>query len=152
MFLVNSRQGSFAAAHFHFTLRQNYSGQSILQTYGRCIAEFLNEGSLDHLNALTSAYLCWFSVRTTIETNVRHFSGKHLPLQRLELALALSRTASSLPIKASTRICQSAPTTAARRISHMSWQLPIFRPVLQTLWPAQEFWPALHRLRVSASA
>ncbi len=152
MFLVNSRQGSFAAAHLHPALRQSLGGQSILQTYGRCIAEFLNEGSLDHLNALTSAHLCWFTVRTTIETIARHFSGKHLPLQRLGLASALSRHTSSLPVKASARICQSAATTVWRRISHLSWHLPIFRPALQTLWPAQEYQPALHRLRVSASA
>ncbi len=92
MFLINSRQGSFVAANS--SVRRNW--QPLSQTYGHCIAEFLNESSSDHLGTLTPIYLCWFTVRTTLQEIVRRFSGNLLSLQRLELALALSRSTSPL--------------------------------------------------------
>ncbi len=38
-------------------------GQSLLLTYGRYFAEFLNEHSLVHLGTLMPTYLCRFTVR-----------------------------------------------------------------------------------------
>jgi len=60
MFLINSRQGYFRCGRL-----QLYScwRQSILRTYGRFFAEFLQELSLVHLSTLTLTYLCRFEVR-----------------------------------------------------------------------------------------
>ena len=75
MFLINSRMGSFAAAPPHYqqimrrdcssdieffvfeTYRQattanSVAGQTLSRSYGRCIAEFLNEESLVRLGLL----------------------------------------------------------------------------------------------------
>ena len=49
-----------------FSCGPHYCGQALLRTYGRCFAEFLNEGSLVHLGTLMPAYLCWFAVRAVI--------------------------------------------------------------------------------------
>jgi len=46
------------------------SWQPLLRTYGRCFAEFLNEGSPDHLGTLTPVHLCWFAVRAASKTSV----------------------------------------------------------------------------------
>jgi hypothetical protein len=37
--------------------------QALFQSYGRCIAEFLNKGSLVHLGTLMPTHLCRFPVR-----------------------------------------------------------------------------------------
>ncbi len=71
-------------------------GESLSRTYGHCFAEFLNEGSPDHLGAHTPTHLCWFAVRTASQDNARRFSGKQLHPQRLGLAPALSRDTSPL--------------------------------------------------------
>ena len=56
MFLVNSPLSSLAAAPL--------LGQALLRTYGRCFAEFLNEGSLVHLRLLASSTCVGFSTDT----------------------------------------------------------------------------------------
>jgi len=58
VFLINSRLGSFIEA-----LNPCGLGQSISKTYGRCIAEFLNEVSPVHLSTLILVHLCRFAVR-----------------------------------------------------------------------------------------
>ena len=123
MFLLNSRQGSCAAGD---AMKHR---QPLLRTYGHCFAEFLNEGSPDHLGTITPAHLSWFAVRAARQEIVRRFSGKQLRLQRLGLAAALSRNTSTL---ADSRICLRVPPSVLRRISHMSWQYLLFRSALQT--------------------
>ena len=77
MFLINSPLGSLAAA----LLR----GQALSLNYGRCFAEFLNEGSLVHLRLLASPtcvglrYGCY-------SFSLRGFSGQFLHLSRFGLA------------------------------------------------------------------
>ena len=55
MFLINSPLGSLAAAPL--------LGQALSLNYGRCFAEFLKEGSLDHLGTFIPTYQSRFAVR-----------------------------------------------------------------------------------------
>ena len=73
MFLINSRQGSFIEA-----LNSCELGQSISKTYGRCIAEFLNEVSPVHLSTLILVYLCRFAVRNPLDSILKNFLGRVL--------------------------------------------------------------------------
>ena len=68
MFLVNSRQESLAAA-------LSERGQALSQSYGRCFAEFLNEGSLVRLSTLMLTHLCRFAVRLPISLMLEVFLG-----------------------------------------------------------------------------
>lgn len=52
--------------------------QGLSRTYAYCFAEFLNEGSPDHLGTFIPTHLCRFAVRATIKTRMRRFSGKPL--------------------------------------------------------------------------
>ena len=58
MFLVNSPLSSLAAAP--------QRGQALSRNYGRCFAEFLNEGSLVHLGLLDPPTCVGFSTVTYI--------------------------------------------------------------------------------------
>lgn len=70
MFLINSRQGSFAAAHL-------YDEQALSLTYGRCFAEFLEDRSLVRLSLLDSTTCV--GLRYGFDTpNLRSFSWKAL--------------------------------------------------------------------------
>ena len=48
-------------------------GQTLSRSYGRCIAEFLSEGSLVRLWSTRPEHLCWFAVRSTIVTRQQTF-------------------------------------------------------------------------------
>jgi len=48
-------------------------GQTLFRSYGRCIAEFLSEGSLVSLSLLDSTHLCWFAVRAAYTTRMSTF-------------------------------------------------------------------------------
>ena len=61
MFLLNSRLGLFTATAV--------SAAPLLPKLRGYFAEFLNEGSLDHLRALTPTYRCRFSVRALTLSN-----------------------------------------------------------------------------------
>ena len=51
-------------------------GQSLSRSYGRCIAEFLSEGSLVRLWSTRPEHLCWFAVRSTVVITSADFSGQ----------------------------------------------------------------------------
>ena len=68
MFLVNSRQASLAAAHVF------KHGQTISLSYGRCFAEFLNEGSPIHLGLLALSTCVGFGT-VTISLTLEAFPG-----------------------------------------------------------------------------
>ena len=61
MFLINSRQSVFSCG-------PSCPGQALSRNYGRCFAEFLNEGSLVHLRLLASPTCVGFSTVTYILT------------------------------------------------------------------------------------
>ena len=74
MFLLNSRLGLFTATSE--LLRERVPSRSkalLLPKLRSQIAEFLNEGSLDHLGALTPAYQSRFAVRA-LAIQLRGFS------------------------------------------------------------------------------
>ena len=73
MFLLNSRQRSFAAAHA--LLR----GQALSLSYGRFFAEFLNEESLVPLRLLASPTSVGLRYGFVV-SNLRGFSGKRAQL------------------------------------------------------------------------
>ena len=50
------------------------TSQTLSLSYGRCIAEFLNEGSLVRLWSTRPEHLCWFTVRTAISITFKSFS------------------------------------------------------------------------------
>ena len=70
MFLLNSPLGPLAAAPLR--------GQALSRNYGRCFAEFLNEGSLVHLRLLASP-TCVGLRYGYYRLNPRGFSGQLLP-------------------------------------------------------------------------
>ena len=80
MFLINSPSGSLAAAHLK-------SGQALLRTYGRCFAEFLNEGSLVHLRLLASP-TCVGLRYGYYSLSPRRFSWQFRHLNWLNLAIS----------------------------------------------------------------
>ena len=64
MFLLNSRLGLLSAAPAVLRTRSPSPAKALLLPKLRSeIAEFLNEGSLDHLTVLTAAHQCRFAVR-----------------------------------------------------------------------------------------
>ena len=92
MFLVNSREASFAAAFIHPGRSQSFRRQPFFRSYGRCFAEFLHEGSPDHLAAFTQLSTCVglrygfrtalvprHSLRSFAGPNKRRFSRQHGP-------------------------------------------------------------------------
>jgi hypothetical protein len=87
VFLLNSRLGLFSAASKLLWERVPSRFEALLLPKLRSqIAEFLNEGSLDHLGALTPAYQSRFAVRT-LAIQLRGFSRQY----------RLSRVASGCP-------------------------------------------------------
>ena len=71
MFLVNSRLKSVAAPRSTFNSKfrlkkiknWKWGGEALFLSYGRLFAEFLSEGSFEHLSTFILTYLCWFAVR-----------------------------------------------------------------------------------------
>ena len=120
MFLINSPLGSLAAAQigyqisdvrYRITIKFSIPkirnptsdirpGQALSQNYGRCFAEFLNEGSLVHLRLLALP-TCVGLRYGYYNSNFRGFSGQFIHLNRFCLA------ASSLNnfLKLAIRIC-----------------------------------------------
>ena len=145
--MVNSRQGSFAAAQYLRT------GQPLLRTYGLCFAEFLNEGSSDHLSAFTPTYLCWFAVRAAAGNKYTTlFREAPLLAEAWPCGRTLPKYFAVTPEGKTPGFTKVSQLHVLRRISHMSWQALELRHALYTLLPAQEYQPAVHRLRISASA
>ena len=87
MFLLNSRLGLFSAASKLLgELVPSRFKALLLPKLRSEVAEFLNEGSLDHLGALTPAYQSRFAVRAPA-SQLRGFSRQY----------RLSRIASGCP-------------------------------------------------------
>ena len=68
MFLVNSRKA-------HARCGSAETDQALSRSYGRCFAEFLNDGSLVHLGTLVPTHLCWFAVRIAYVIALEAFLG-----------------------------------------------------------------------------
>ena len=87
MFLLNSRLGLFSAASKLLgELVPSRFKALLLPKLRSEVAEFLNEGSLEHLGVLTPAYQSRFTVRT-LASQLRGFSRQY----------RLSRVASGCP-------------------------------------------------------
>ena len=77
MFLLNSRLGLFSAASKLLGELVPSRFEALLLPKLRSeVAEFLNEGSLEHLGALTPAYQSRFAVRT-LAVQLRGFSRQY---------------------------------------------------------------------------
>ncbi len=69
-------------------------GQTLSRSYGRCIAEFLSEGSLVRLWSTRPEHLCRFAVRSTTVISQQTFlvSSAHVNLNSEELISFALRT------------------------------------------------------------
>ena len=74
MFLLNSRLGQFSATSSGFFSRTKSPPEApLIPKLRGYFAEFLNEGSLDHLGAFAPTYQCRFAVRAPTALAMRLF-------------------------------------------------------------------------------
>jgi hypothetical protein len=124
VFLLNSRLGLFTATSELLRERVPSRSEALLLPKLRSqIAEFLNEGSLEHLGALTPAYQSRFAVRT-LAIQLRGFSRQY----------RLSRVTSGCPSASpSPQLNELVDLPASSRLRlethHVQWARSTYLPV-----------------------
>ena len=124
--------------------------QALSRSYGCCFAEFLREGSLDHLGLLdpgTCVGLRYGHQQYFARSFSRQFGLSELAFLRRGVLFIASR------VKTKQRICQLPLATCLNEYNQILAQTTVLRPSARAnaLLVVQEYQPVIHRLRHPAS-